>query len=309
MSNLEIQVIDAQTEDNLTGIIIDGVPHLYWLRVYQALGLKKEHGPKIIARLTEGIHYRKFTNSEFVEQFPTVAKTATVYIGAKSFVFLTAEGYHRAIMEISTGHMNNPEVAAAIDAKKDEMASIYTRYQQGEVLSKADEHPALTGEVQSDYAPVAVVLEDQMAIAKVMVGIGVEPAIANAMAFSVTEEITHCGDTLTPWKNLIQTDPLMQEPGTLTPTDIGKALGGMSAIEVNQTLVKLGYQIKVGKEWTPTYSGKLYARYVPQEIKHHSGIKRHMQLKWLPSIVEKLRSSLYYQQRGQTGLFVGEIAG
>ena len=88
-----------------------------------------------------------------------------------------------------------------------------------------------------------------------MGGIGVEPAIANAMAFSVTEEITHCGDTLTPWKNLIQTDPLMQEPGTLTPTDIGKALGGLSAIDVKQTLVKLGFQTKIGKEWTPTYSG------------------------------------------------------
>ena len=46
-------------------------------------------------------------------------------------------------------------------------------------------------------------------------------------------------------------------------------------------------------------SGKLYARFVPQEIKHDRGIMRHMQLKWLPSIVEKIDSTLFYEQKGR----------
>ena len=85
-----------------------------------------------------------------------------------------------------------------------------------------------------------MVLEEQLANAKVMVCIGVEPAIANAMAFSVTEEISHCGDGLTPWKNLIETDPLLHEPEILTPTNIGNVIGKLSGILVNKVLVKLG---------------------------------------------------------------------
>ena len=310
MSNLEIQVISAQTTDNLTGIIIDGVPYLYWLRVYQALGLERHHAQKVISRLTEGIHYRKFSKEEILQLSETGNTVFPVDHRAKSFVFLTSEGLNRAIMEIRTCEMDDEKIAAAIDAKKDHMASIYTRYQSGEVLSKADEFPALTGEVSHpEYAPVAIVLEDQMAISRIMIGEGVEPGIAKAMAFSVTEDICHCGDALTPWKNLIETDPLIQEPATLNPTDIGIALGGISPIEVNKILVKFGYQRKIGKEWTPTTSGKLYARFVPQEIKHDRGVVRYMQLRWLPSIVEKLRSTLYYQKQGQTGLFAGEVVG
>lgn len=307
MSDSKIEVITAQTEDNLTGLVIDGKPHLYWLRVYKALGIRKEHAPKIISRLTEGVHYRKFSNAEFSLLFPTVAKTATVYSSAKSFVFITAEGYNRAIIEISTGHMNDSVTAAAIDRKKDEIANIYTRYQQGEVLSKATEHPALPGGTPEVYAPVAVVLKDQLAIADLMIARNVEPAIAHNIAFSNTEEITHCGDVLTPWRPLIQADPFLSEPALLTPRDIGMELGGMSAISINKILVKLGFQKKIGSEWTPTQSGKIYAKFVPQEIQHNRGVMRHMQLKWVPAVVEKIREKMFYEEKGHTGLFLGEI--
>ena len=36
MSDLQIEVINPQTEDSLTGIVIEGIPYLYWLRVYKA---------------------------------------------------------------------------------------------------------------------------------------------------------------------------------------------------------------------------------------------------------------------------------
>jgi hypothetical protein len=284
------------------------VPYLYWLRVYKALGLTKTHAPWVIKRLTEGIHYRKFSKDEIQQLSGTVQVSDTVIDHrARAFYFLTEEGYNRVLIEIDTHRMNDSAAVERVNEARDRIANIYTRYQQGEVLSKANEHLALPGEVaHPDYAPVAAVLEDQLAIAEVMIGIGVEPSIANTMAFSVTEDITHCGDVLTPWKNLIETDPFVSEPATLTPTDIGKAIGGMSGISINKVLIKLGYQQQIGKEWTPTQIGKPYARYVPQEIKHKSGIKRHMQLKWLPGIVEKIRSALFYEQKGQTGLFIGE---
>lgn len=204
--------------------------------------------------------------------------------------------------------MNNPVIAAAIGAKKDHIANIYTRYQQGEVLSKATEHPALVGEVEDvEYIPVAIVLKDQLAIADMMIARNVEPAIANSIAFSNTEEITHCGDALTAWRPLIQADPFLAEPAVLNPTDIGIELGGMSARTVNQILVHLGYQKKIGSEWVPTQIGKPYARFVPQEIQHDRGVMRHMQLKWIPGVVEKVREKMFYGQKGQTGLFLGEI--
>ena len=310
MSDFKVEVITAQTEDQIKGVVIDGTPYLYWYQIYSAIGLSVDHAGVILKKLTPVKHFISFTRSEIKEIF-TSTDDLSVLPAVRMYHFLTAEGLNRAIMEISTGHMNNPDIAAAIDAKKDHISSIYTRYEQGEVLSKAnDETPSITGEItHPEYAPVAIVLEDQIAIAKIMIGEGVEPGIAKAMAFSVTEEICHCGDVLTPWKNLIETDPLFQEPATLTPTDIGIALGGLSAISVNKVLIKLGYQRKIGKEWTPTMSGKLYARFVPQEIKHDRGIVRHMQLRWLPSIVEKIQSSLYYHQQGQTGLFLGEVVG
>jgi len=303
MSDSQIEIITAQTDDNLTGLIIDGKPHLYWLSLYRALGLTQDHASRIITYLSEGKHYVSFSRSEIKEIF-SGNDVLSLLPAVRKYHFLTEEGYNRAIMEISTGHMNNPDIATAINRKKDHIANIYTRYQQGEVLSKATEHQALPGDVS--YAPVAVVLEDQLAIARLMINEGVEPAIARSMAFHVTEEITHCGDALTPWKPLIQADPFLAEPAILTPTDIGRELGGMTARTVNQILVKLGYQKKVGNEWVPTQSGKLYARFVPQEIQHNRGMLRHMQLKWLPAVVEKIRERMFYEQKGQQGLFLGE---
>ena len=310
MSDSQIQVVDAQTEDNLTGIVIEGNPYLYWLRVYKALGLTPNHARKVIERLEEGTHFISFSRTDFKEKYPTVYKSYTVIdTRASSVIFLTPEGYNRAIMEISTGYMDDPVVAAAIDQKKDEIANIYTRYQSGEVLSKAmDDKPALPGEAHLEYAPVAVVLKDQLAIADLMIARNVEPAIAHNIAFSNTEEITHCGDVLTPWRPLIQADPFLSEPALLTPRDIGMELGGMSAISINKILVKLGFQKKIGSEWTPTQSGKIYAKFVPQEIQHNRGVMRHMQLKWVPAVVEKIREKMFYEEKGQTGLFLGEIS-
>ena len=313
MSNLEIQVIDAQTDDNLTGMVIDGTPYLYWLRVYKALGLNPSHARKVIERLDEGKHFISFSRSEFKEKYPTMSKLDTVIDNhASRVIFLTAEGYHRAIIEIQTGYIKDPMVAAAVNAKKDEMANIYTRYQKGEVLSIADEKPALIGEVSPGYVPVAVVLEDQLAIADLMIARNIEPAIAKRIAFTTTEEITKCGNAITPWKSLIDTDPTIQEPATLNPTDIGKELGGLSPNSINKILVKLDYQRKIGEEWTPTKLGLPYAKFVPQEIQHNSGVKRHLQLKWSPGIIEIIRKELDgetdYRLKGQVTLSQGVTA-
>jgi hypothetical protein len=305
MLDTEVEVINAQTEENLTGVVIEGIPYLYWLRVYKAFGISKTHAVWVMKRLTEGIHYKKFTREQFAQLSITVQVNSTVDNRARAFYFLTKEGMNRALIEIDTNRMIDPKAVEKVNEIRDKIANIYTRYQRGETLSIADEHPALPGQVE--YAPVSVVLEDQMAIARIMIGEGVEPGIAKAMAFAVTENLTGCGDTLTPWRNLIRADPTMVEPALLNPTDIGNDIGGLSPNTVNKLLVRFGFQNKIGKEWVPTQFGKMYARFVPQEIKHNRGMVRKMQLKWLPSIVEKIRERMYYDQKGQTGLFTGHV--
>jgi hypothetical protein len=304
MSDVRIEVINEPQEE-LTGVVINGIPYLYWLRAYKALGLTVSHAQEVIKRLTPEKHYVRITKQELREKYPTIHTACIVDYHASVAYFLTEEGLNRAIIEIRTSEMDNPDVIAMVEKRKDEMANIYTRYRKGEVLSIADEHPALPGIVESP--PVDKILGEQMGIAKVMIGIGVEPSIAHTIAFSVTESICNCGDTLTPWKNLVRTDPSMIEPALLTPTDIGKSLGGMSARTVNSLLERFGFQEKMGKEWVPTILGKMYSRLIPQEIKHNRGMVRKLQIKWQPSIVEKIREKMYYDQKGQTGLFTGHV--
>lgn len=265
MSNLQIQVIDAQTEDNLTGIIIDGVPYLYWLRVYQALGIRKEHAPKIISRLAEGIHYRKFTRDEFALLSGTVDVTATVFIGAKSFVFLTAEGYNRAIMEITESRLNDPEVAAAINAKKDKMASIFTRYQSGETLSLAtDQTPALMGEVTTDP-------EKQIRLyntaRKIAISLGADRrAINTVMIEKIKEE---CPEVY-PFMAMIPQGNVSDSPDDAVLTR--KEVSGILKIEqrdLEERIINVGWVNKTALGWLLTPKGTKYLKPDP-----HAGNKK-----------------------------------
>lgn len=133
MSDVSIEVINPDTTEGLFGIVLENIPYLYWLQVYKELGLTPNHARKVLERLTPGTHYISFLKSEFKQKYPTVYKSYTLDKRASSVVFLTAEGYHRAIIEIQTGYMDNPFIADLINQKKDHIAHIYTRYQRGEL--------------------------------------------------------------------------------------------------------------------------------------------------------------------------------
>ncbi len=307
MSNLEIQVIDAQTDDNLTGMVIDGVPHLYWLRVYKALGITKAHAVEVIKRLTEGVHYRKFTKEGFALLSGTVNVSLTVDNRAKMYYFITSEGYHRAIMEISTGHMNNPEVAAAIDAKKDHMASIYTRYQKGEVLSIAADKAKES--LPGDSKTVAII-EENLAIANSFIThicphLKVDPGLVTSACLTHAEQIIQKqgGETdLTHLKGMLPR-VLADPPAYLTPSLIGK-LWGFQASRVNDILEKLGYQessYRISetsglkhKEWSPTKKGEPHGEWKPITAGHRNGsIHTGYKWYWKESIIQEFRVGLF----------------
>lgn len=133
MNNVEIEKITSEIlEDSLTGIIVDGVPHLYWKEIYQNLGIKRNHAYGIIKRLEKGKHFIEFSVSELKDIYIRVHKPCTLSPTSR-YVFLTAEGYHRAIIEIQTGYMDDPLIIQEINRKKDHIAYVYTKYQRGEL--------------------------------------------------------------------------------------------------------------------------------------------------------------------------------
>jgi hypothetical protein len=272
MSDSQIQVIDAQTEDNLTGIVIEGNPYLYWLRVYKALGLTPNHARKVIERLEEGTHFISFSRTDFKEKYPTVYKSYTVIdTRASSVIFLTPEGYNRAIMEISTGYMDDPVVAAAIDQKKDHIANIYTRYQQGEVLSlAADQHKKLPGEVVQPVNEIALAeakLRYYNTAKKIAISMGADRRSSNIV---MIEKIKEEFPDIHPFMAMIPDEKVCNSPddAVLTRQEVSDILKTDVHI-LEERIVKAGWVTKTIYGWLPTPRGTKYLKPDP-----HAGEKK-----------------------------------
>jgi hypothetical protein len=305
MTDSHIQVINEKTEDNLTGIVIDGVPYLYWLRVYKTLGLTPNHARKVIERLEPQKHYIYFLRGEFKDKYPTVYKSSTVDPHAASVIFLTAEGYNRAIIEIGISYIQDPVVAAAVNAKKNEIASIYTRYQQGEVLSIATDK---VKEELPGYIKASDIIDENLAIANSFIKyacphLKIDPGLVTSACLSHAEQVIQKrGDEidLTHLKGMIPR-LLTGEPATLTATTIGEYFS-ISRTKINEILEYLGYHAhsyRSGssgnhKEWTPTPKGELHGEWKPVTKGHHTGsIYSSYKWYWKESIIRELREHLF----------------
>ncbi len=264
MSDSQIQVSDAQTDDNLTGLIIDGTPYLYWLRVYQALGLERHHAQKVVSRLTEGLHYRKFSKEEILLLSGTGNTVLPVDYRAKSFVFLTAEGYNRAIIEIRTCEMDDQEIAEAIDAKKDHIANIYTRYQSGEVLSlAADQNSALPG----DVAPAIVEDVEKLKLASLMNSItrrmGAPRRVANKVYLAWIRE--NIKTDVTAFLSAIPDEDDMETP----PDDALHTRASVAEIlkvpvdDLEARMIQMGWVSRGHRGWHATRKGSKYLKTDP----------------------------------------------
>jgi len=306
MLDSKIEVITAQTEDNLTGIVIDGIPHVYWLNLYKTLGIAQEHGSKIIKSLSEGKHYRKFTRSEIKDVLNGNAKLALLP-AVSVYYFLTAEGWNRAVMEISTGSMDNLEVIKKIEQIKDEMANIYTRYQKGETLSLASDKAK--AELPGD-SKAAEIIDENLAIANSFIKyacphVKIDPGLVISTSLTRAEQLiqTYGGKTdLTHLKGMLPR-VLPDQPATTTPSQIGQYFS-LQAMRVNDILEKLGYQessYRVSetsglrhKEWKPTPKGEPHGEWKPITKGHHNGsIHTGYKWYWKESIIQEFRSGLF----------------
>ena len=302
-----VEIINAETDDNLTGIIIDGVPHLYWFRVYKAMGLTSDHAVQVIRRLEEGKHYVRFTKQELKEKYGTHYTASVVDSHASVAYYLTAEGYNRAIMEIRTSEMDNKEIAAAIDAKKDHIAAIYTRYQRGEIVSLAvDESKPILPE---DNKAVEITNEN-LAIADVFIKyacphLKLDPGmVISASLTNAEQRIKKLGGNVD-FHHLKGMIPrlLPDEPAYLNATELGKIFN-LSGMRMNIELERIGLHTKVSPDsraygvikagWTPTQDGIPHGEWKPVTKGHSNGSVHHeYRWYWKESVIPEIRNSLH----------------
>ncbi|WAC75327.1 antA/AntB antirepressor family protein [Roseateles sp. SL47] len=81
-----------------------------------------------------------------------------------------------------------------------------------------------------------------------------------------------------------------QETQALTPTALGKLLGGLSAQKVNRALEQAGLQKRVGDEWVPLPAAEGLYRLFDTGKKHSSGTPV-TQLKWYAASADRLKRS------------------
>ena len=65
--------------------------------------------------------------------------------------------------------------------------------------------------------------------------------------------------------------PPEQYPGYMNPTEIGRKLGGLRAVQVNKMLEQLGFQHKEGSSWRLDEAGREYGEEKPFTNHGHSG--------------------------------------
>lgn len=126
---------------------------------------------------------------------------------------------------------------------------------------------------------VSAILRIGEAVAKVP---GVKPGIAMAATLTVIHENT--GLTMESMRRAL---PAANEPvAAMNPTQLGKAIGGLTARTVNLRLQSLGLQFRNERdEWALTEAGQEYAEALPFSRHGHSGY----QILWQPEVIEMIK--------------------
>jgi len=290
ISELKLDIINATGINPGKKVLIkNGVPHVYWLDLYRELGLSQQHAAKLISKLTEAKHFIHLTRLQIRDILdsnnePLLPKVVAYY-------FINPEGWNRIITEIETDSMINRDAAKYIDEVKDQMASVFTRYQNGEVISKSSDNvPRLP--------PLSDALKEEMARADAMTIIGVDRCMAASVCMSKLED--QYNEDLSYLRNLVPRQ-LSEDIPHLTATQIGKEFS-LSPQSVNKILEKEGYQFrtvrmkKTGKRenvWNLEDKGKPFGEI---HIERHGG-KEIYTILWRRSILEEMKRILFHSDQ------------
>lgn len=241
----------------------DGEPWFVVVDLSAAWGVHRNTLPDIINR-----------NPEKFEGFAAIADDA--HETCAGLTIVNEPGLYLLMGAVNTSRLKNPIAAETILRFQRWVPVLVQQYRKGEVL------PA---------ARIEDLIRQHLQIADAMANFAhVDRGIASSVALARVESET--GADLSWCKALIRKDR-QQPPGYLTPTEIGRELGGLPARDINRMLQQLGYQQYLGGRWQPTPIGQNYGENIPYTVTLRSGGQHSdYQLKWSPLIVEKLRDHL-----------------
>ena len=166
--------------------------------------------------------------------------------------------------------INESGLYALIFSSKLETAKAFKRWVTSEVLPEIRK----TGYYQMP-APVQVFPTGSLAAAISDIGdtaAAIEKvfAVKHGMAMATASAMVEAkyGIDTKPLKYLM---PPEQYPGYMNPTEIGRKLGGLRAVQVNKMLEQLGFQHKEGSSWRLDEAGREYGEEKPFTNHGHSG--------------------------------------
>lgn len=210
----------------------------------------------------------------------------------------------RNTLRLAEGNRGNPNQAiinesgmyALIMSSRLESAKRFKRWVTGEVLPTIRK-TGLYGTPRNALQTLPSTVETQIAVHSLLRGALVQAGVIPQMAGAAMLRACVVDGLLTEaaereYRTVLGVD--WDDSPNLTPTQIGKELGGLPAIKVNKMLETRGLQRNAASagerpRWEPTEVGKPYCGAVPFKAKNdHHG----MQLKWTPRVLEILREPL-----------------
>ncbi len=246
---------------------MDGEPRVRDLDLAEKLGFDR---PRDIRKLIE----RNMAEISGLGVCATVAQTSGPKGGRP-----TSEYHLNEEQALLVSVLSNAPNAAAVRAM---LIRVFVAYRRGELETKAPKaNPALIGR------EARLQFRMGLSVAKMLGLTGNQAALsANGLALRTTgvDVLAAMGQ-----KRLVAP----QQEALLTATDIGRELGGKSAISVNSMLEAFGFQVggrdhKHRTYWEPTALG-LRAGAVMLDVERANKSGNSRQLRWASSIIDVLR--------------------
>jgi len=292
VKSFDIVSFDLRGESKGIGFVINGTPYLLWTHVYQNLEMTPGHASAVLEKLTEGKdnHYISLSGADMKSVKAGFNVTLNLGFNTKSYNLLTEKGYNRIVMEVDTTRMKNKDIAKAIEKRKDEMADVFTQYQNG-TLALPDGKKPRSRQITntSSYSPYTPVLKDNLSACR---SIGMDKRAATLTAITLTEKET--GKDLSPLKNYCEThyDYKMPKIGNSKNLFSSSAIAekfGKSSKNSNQFLADNGLLVKIGDAWGLTEMGKKFGEMKATEIRTGNAVTVKYNPRWSSSVIEYLK--------------------
>ena len=249
---------------------VDGEPRVRDLDLAEKLGFDR---PRKIRELIE-------RNMDEIENIGALRRGVNKIRSGKGRVTEVEEFYLNEEQALLVSVLSNAPNAAAVRAM---LIRVFVAYRRGELEAKAPkaQNPALIGR------EARLQFRMGLSVAKMLGLTGNQAALsANGLALRTTGV-----DVLEAMGQKRLAAP--QQEVLLTATDIGRELGGKSAISVNSMLEAFGFQVggrdhKHRTYWEPTALG-LRAGAVMLDVERANKSGNSRQLRWASSIIDVLR--------------------